>query len=77
MEGLSTLGRLLRLLGIVLVILGALLAWGPRVPWLGRLPGDFVFGGEGWKVYLPLGTSVLLSVILTLVLRLVRALSRK
>jgi hypothetical protein len=77
MEGWSTLGRLVMLLGIVLVILGALLAWGPRVHWLGRLPGDFVFGGEGWKVYLPLGTSVLLSAVLTLVLWLVRALSRK
>jgi hypothetical protein len=35
--------------------------------WLGRLPGDFRFGGDNWKVYIPLGTSLLLSVVLSLI----------
>ena len=36
------------------------------MPWLGRLPGDFRFGGPNWKVYIPLGTSLLLSLVLSL-----------
>ena len=63
-------GRLLMALGAVLLILGAWVAWGPKLPGLGRLPGDFVFGGPSWRVYLPLGTCLLLSVILSLLLRL-------
>jgi hypothetical protein len=65
----GTMGRALVILGVVLVVVGALLAWGPRVPWLGRLPGDFRFGGPSWSVYVPLGTSVVLSILLTLLLR--------
>jgi Protein of unknown function (DUF2905) len=62
----GALGRLLLILGAVILVVGALLAFGPRIPWLGRLPGDFSFGGSGWRVYIPLGTSILISVILTL-----------
>jgi len=59
-------GRLLIVLGIVLVVVGIALSLGPRIPWLGRLPGDFSFGGGNWKVYVPLGTSILVSLLLTL-----------
>ena len=72
MSELQVTGRFLVLLGAALVLVGALLAWGPRVPWLGRLPGDFSFGGLGWKVYLPLGTCLVLSLLLTLLARLFR-----
>jgi len=68
---LGHLGRLLMLLGVLLLGVGAWFAWGPRLPWLGRLPGDFVFGGDHWKIYLPLGTCLLLSLILSLVFSLI------
>jgi hypothetical protein len=61
-------GRLLILFGVILVLAGAWLLWGPRIPWLGRLPGDFSFGGASWRVYVPLGTSLLLSLVLSLLL---------
>ena len=64
-----TLGRLLVLLGVTLLVLGTVLALRPRIPWLGGLPGDFVWQRKGWAIYLPLGTSLLVSVILGLVLR--------
>ena len=67
----SGLGRFLVVAGLVLVVVGALLTFAPRLPWLGRLPGDFSWGGRNWRVYVPLGTSILLSLVLSLILALV------
>jgi hypothetical protein len=54
-----------------MVILGAFLllagSSAGKVPWLGRLPGDIYIGRENWRFYFPLGTSILLSVVLSLV----------
>ncbi|HEY3216895.1 MAG TPA: DUF2905 domain-containing protein [Candidatus Eisenbacteria bacterium] len=71
---LSPLGRLLVVMGLTLAVLGIAILLGPRIPWIGRLPGDFAFGGEHWKVYVPLGTCLVLSLLLSLVLA---ALSRR
>ena len=60
------IGRLLLILGAVLLIAGLVFTLGWKIPWLGRLPGDFSFGGDSWKVYVPLGTSILVSLLLTL-----------
>ena len=49
---------------------GFLLATAPGIPWLGKLPGDLRFDWSGVRVHLPLTTSLLLSVALTLLLRL-------
>jgi hypothetical protein len=59
-------GRLLIILGAVILVVGIVLTLGARVPWLGRLPGDVSFGGGNWRVFVPLGTSLLISVVLTL-----------
>ncbi len=64
--GWQEIGKLLLVFGIALVVVGAILAFGARLPWLGRLPGDFSFGGEHWRVYIPLGTSLFLSFLLSL-----------
>ena len=44
----------------------------PRLPWLGRLPGDIVYRRGGFTFYLPLATSILLSLLLTLLFALLR-----
>ena len=53
------------LLGGILLLAGSLSG---KVTWLGRLPGDIHVQRGGWSIYLPLGTSVLISIILTLIL---------
>ena len=65
----SDLGRILITLGLVLVVIGILFVLFTRmnVP-LGRLPGDMTWRGRNWTVSIPLATSVLLSVILSLIL---------
>ncbi len=64
------LGKVLLVLGLLAAAAGALLLWGPRVPFLGRLPGDFAWKRGNVTVYAPLATSILLSLVLTLVLTL-------
>jgi hypothetical protein len=67
-------GRMLVILGIVLVAVGGILwlggAFGGKVPFLGRLPGDIRVERGNWSFYFPLTTSILLSIVLTLVLAL-------
>jgi hypothetical protein len=60
------MGRLLMILGAAMLILGALLTFGPRLPWLGRLPGDIVVERDNFRFYFPIATSILISIILSL-----------
>jgi hypothetical protein len=66
------IGRFLVIVGVLLAAVGVVLWLAPKLPWLGKLPGDFVWQRGRWTVYAPLGTSILLSVILTLLLYLFR-----
>lgn len=68
----SEFGKLFVLLGVVLVVIGAALLLAGRfdLP-LGRLPGDISYRGKHTAFYFPLGTSILISVVLTLILFLI------
>jgi hypothetical protein len=63
----SDLGRFLIIVGLILVAVGAALWLAPKVPWLGRLPGDLVIKRENFTFYFPLGTCILISIILSLI----------
>lgn len=67
----SAVGRALIVLGVVLVVIGALFVVGDRIPLLGKLPGDIRIEGDNTTFYFPLTTCILLSVALTLLLNLV------
>ena len=62
------LGKILVVVGLVLLGLGLALLYGPKIPWLGQLPGDIIIKREKFTIYFPLATSLILSVILTLLL---------
>lgn len=66
------LGRALVIAGGAILVLGLLLTLGARVPGLGRLPGDIVYRKGNFTFYFPLVTCILLSVALTLLLRVFR-----
>jgi hypothetical protein len=68
----SDLGRFLIIIGIILVIVGAVFLLAPKLPWLGRLPGDISYKRGNFSFYFPLGTCLLISVILTLIMYLFR-----
>lgn len=62
----TAVGRMLMIAGAAMMILGALLSFGARIPWLGRLPGDIVIDRPNFRFYFPLGTSIVISIILSL-----------
>lgn len=68
-----TIALLLVAAGILLVV-GGVLVWVGAFGWFGRLPGDITYQGERTTVHVPLGSMVVLSVVLTLLLNLVRRL---
>jgi hypothetical protein len=61
----SDIGKWFVVLGVLLVAAGALLWFGPKIPWLGRLPGDISVERPGFKSYFPLATCIVLSLVLT------------
>ncbi|MGA7840893.1 MAG: DUF2905 domain-containing protein [Candidatus Acidiferrales bacterium] len=69
MDALRETGKLLMVLGILLVGVGALLSFSGKLPFrLGRLPGDIVHQGRNGSFYFPVVTCILLSVVLSLLL---------
>jgi hypothetical protein len=68
----ADLGKILIGFGIVVVVLGGILwlagHFTGKVPWLGRLPGDIYVERGSWRLYFPLGTSIVVSIVLSLVL---------
>lgn len=66
----TDLGKLLIVLGLAIAAIGCLIAFVPALR-LGRLPGDITIQLKSGRIFIPLGTSILLSVLLTLFLWLV------
>jgi hypothetical protein len=67
MDPLREIGKLLLVIGVVLVALGALFVSGAKLPFrLGHLPGDIVYQGRHGSFYFPIVTCIVVSVALTL-----------
>ena len=61
------MGKQLIVLGIIIVVIGAIwLLFGKYLIWLGNLPGDFRWESEGATFYLPLASTLLVSLIINL-----------
>ena len=69
-HGIPMTGKILIFAGLALLATGLFLTFGPKIPFLGRLPGDIVVRRENFSFYFPLMTCIVLSVILTLLFRL-------
>ena len=64
-------GRLLIVIGLAFAFMGLLILLASRfIPWLGNLPGDLRFEGENIKVYIPLATMILVSILATVLLNI-------
>jgi len=70
MQELSGFGKFFIFFGLILICLGLLLMFLPKIPYLGKLPGDIYIKKGNFTFYFPLATSILLSLLLTLLLNL-------
>jgi hypothetical protein len=72
MDSMQQLGRLLLLAGTILLLLGALFYFGPKLPFrIGRLPGDIIHRGQHGTFYFPLVSCIVISVVASLVVWLI------
>ncbi|MBM3165925.1 MAG: DUF2905 domain-containing protein [Chloroflexi bacterium] len=68
MEG---IGKILLIVGGIIILLGLVMILGQHIPFFGKLPGDIVIKKEGFSFYFPIVTFLILSIILTLIINLI------
>jgi hypothetical protein len=69
-NGVSSIGKLLMLVGVILLALGVLLTFIGKIPGIGRLPGDIVVKRGNFTFFFPVTTCIILSIILSLLFAL-------
>jgi hypothetical protein len=77
MEGFESTGKMLLILGGVIFVVGLILTFAGKIPYVGRLPGDIAIRREGFSCYFPIVTSIVLSILLTIVLNVIVRLLRR
>jgi len=65
--GPQQIGKLLLLTGVIISAVGGLVLVFARFGFF-KLPGDVEFGGKGWKIYIPIVSCIILSVLITVIL---------
>jgi hypothetical protein len=68
MEG---LGKILLIVGGIIVILGLILVFSNHIPFLGKLPGDIFVKRDGFSFYFPIVTLVILSIVITIIVNVI------
>jgi hypothetical protein len=66
------LGKMLIVLGVVMVVVGLVVMFADKIPYIGRLPGDLYIKRERWSFYFPITTSIIISIILTVIMWIFR-----
>ncbi len=64
----TSLGKTLILLGAIIILVGLGLLFAHKIPYIGRLPGDIYVKKGNFTFYFPLGTCILISVVMSLIL---------
>ena len=62
----APIGKLLILIGVVIVCAGLVFLLSDKIPWIGRLPGDITIKRDNFTLYFPLATCILISAVLSL-----------
>lgn len=71
------IGKLLVLVGLVSVLLGVVLMFFDKIPFLGKLPGDISIKRDNFQFFFPITTSIVLSVLISLILWIISHLRGK
>ncbi|MEO5601202.1 MAG: DUF2905 family protein [Cyclobacteriaceae bacterium] len=65
------MGKILIVAGIIIIVAGILLQFSHKLPFLGKLPGDIVIDRGNFKMFFPITTSILISILISIILFLV------
>jgi hypothetical protein len=68
MEG---IGKILLIVGGIIVVLGLLLIFSQHIPFLGKLPGDIFIKKDGFSFYFPIVTFLILSILITIIVNVI------
>jgi len=68
MEG---IGKILLIVGGIIVVLGLILIFSQYIPFLGKLPGDIFVKKDGFSVYFPIVTFLVLSLLITIIVNVI------
>ena len=69
---LNPLGKVLIIIGGIIIIIGLLMMFGNKIPYIGRLPGDVIIRKKNFTFYFPITTLIILNLILLLISWLMR-----
>jgi len=61
-------GKLLIMAGLLITFIGLAITFGPKIPWLGKLPGDIYIKRENASFYFPVTSCLLVSAFISLIL---------
>ncbi|OGY08192.1 MAG: hypothetical protein A2700_00335 [Candidatus Blackburnbacteria bacterium RIFCSPHIGHO2_01_FULL_44_64] len=64
-------GRVVIIVGIVLIVTGSFLWFFGKLPFLGKLPGDILVKKENFSFYAPITTTIVISILLSLLLTVI------
>ncbi|MCA6078388.1 DUF2905 domain-containing protein [Fulvivirga sedimenti] len=70
------MGKWLIFFGIILILIGIAIQSGVRINWLGKLPGDISYVSGNTRIYIPITTSILISIVLSALFYIFRWLTR-
>jgi hypothetical protein len=65
------LGRILLIVGGIIVILGLILLFSNHIPFLGKLPGDIMVKKNGFSFYFPIVTMLIISILITIIVNVI------
>jgi len=68
---LNEIGKTLILIGLLSMTIGIILIISPKIPFLGKLPGDIFYQKNNFTFYFPLMTSIIISILLTLIINFI------
>ncbi|MEX2235695.1 MAG: DUF2905 domain-containing protein [Cyclobacteriaceae bacterium] len=66
------MAKFLIIAGILMVVAGVIIHYSPKIPFLGKLPGDIVIDRGNFKMYIPITTSILISLALSIIIFFIR-----
>jgi len=64
------MGKFMIIIGILFILLGIFITYGPKLPFLGKLPGDITIDKGNFRIYFPLATSIVISILISFLLYL-------